>query len=340
MAISLGRLHPISRRYQIGACQISTRTEGLTIDGILDWLRTNRPKVYQEYGAEKLRHAIKTTLNQQPNRKERTVWQYEDGTWRLDNSVMGDASAKRTTEETAYTPITLGVSSTVGQTSDGSPGSYEDMPRSELQETRERHHTNDSDVAPAAVSRLQAENGLISIDSQPRAQVPGKEVDAGNETLRSHAATLSNFHACDQTPDRSQTLSLAQCEPAVGSTLTMSSNEPSSTESDQGPVELGGGSNQDGKDESDLGGIVRELRQMEQERKVQEQKMAAGHNDLPDISALTQTAEEAQRAAEAAKKALEEARAEQSQIIADELYLEKLTRRADLLPVRSRLDID
>ena len=85
---------------------------------------------------------------------------------------------------------------------------------------------------------------------------------------------------------------------------------------------------------------------------MQEQKIEAGHNSLPDVSRLTKSASEAQlaaaeaqrvadeeqRAAKTANKAAEDAQVEQSQLAADELYLEKLTQDSHVL--RAQLDID
>lgn len=104
---------------------------------------------------------------------------------------------------------------------------------------------------------------------------------------------------------------------------------------------------------------MRKLHWLRQERKLQAQKIEAGHNSLPDVSTLTQSAsdaqraadgaqraadeaqriaDEAQRAAETAKKAAEDAQAKQSQLAADELHLEELIR--DSTSLRAQLDID
>jgi uncharacterized phage infection (PIP) family protein YhgE len=98
---------------------------------------------------------------------------------------------------------------------------------------------------------------------------------------------------------------------------------------------------------------------MKQKRKLQAQKIEAGHNSLPDVNTLTQYASDAQRAAdeaqraadeaqriadekqrnaETANKAVEDAEAKQSQLAADKLYLEKLIR--DSASLRAQLDID
>jgi uncharacterized phage infection (PIP) family protein YhgE len=104
---------------------------------------------------------------------------------------------------------------------------------------------------------------------------------------------------------------------------------------------------------------VRDLHRLKQKRKIQEQKIEANHNSLPDVNTLTQSANEAkraadeaqraaveaqrianeaQRAAETAEKAVEDAQAKQSQLAADERYLQKLTHDSHIL--RARLDID
>jgi hypothetical protein len=91
---------------------------------------------------------------------------------------------------------------------------------------------------------------------------------------------------------------------------------------------------------------------LKQERKIQEQKIEAGHNSLPDFNTLTHSANEAkraadeaqraaveaQRAAETAEKAVDDAQAKQSQLAAIERYLKKLTQDSHIL--RAQLDID
>jgi hypothetical protein len=122
--------------------------------------------------------------------------------------------------------------------------------------------------------------------------------------------------------------------------LMTSNNEPCNTDENRGPVISWNDPEQDGKYEPDHGQIVRDLHRLKQERKLQEQKIEAGHNSLPDVFTLTQSANgaqraadesrraadeaqrianEAQRAAETARKAVEDGQEKRSQLAADEL---------------------
>ena len=104
---------------------------------------------------------------------------------------------------------------------------------------------------------------------------------------------------------------------------------------------------------------MRELRRIKEEREAKELEIEKGHNAMPDLSVLTQSAEGAQHAADEARRAAEEAQrvaeeahcvaeaerrtlekafAKKRQIAADELYREKLVRDSSLL--RSKLGID
>lgn len=136
-------------------------------------------------------------------------------------------------------------------------------------------------------------------------------------------------------------------------------NEPTNTVESQAPADPCDDSRRDSKDEPDYGQIIRELHRLRQERKLRAQKIEVGQNSLPDVNTLTQSAsdaqraadvaqraadeaqriaDEAQRAAETAKKAVEDAQEKQSQLAADKLYLEKLIR--DSTSLRVQLDID
>jgi hypothetical protein len=156
-----------------------------------------------------------------------------------------------------------------------------------------------------------------------------------------------------------QNEALAQSEHAAGSISLAPINEPTNTVESQAPTDPCDDPVQGDKDEPDYGQIVRELHRLKQERKLQAQKIEAGHSSLPDVNTLTQSAsdaqraadgaqraadeaqriaDEAQRAAETAKKAVEDAQAKRSELAADRLYLEKLTR--DSTSLRAQLDID
>jgi hypothetical protein len=136
-------------------------------------------------------------------------------------------------------------------------------------------------------------------------------------------------------------------------------DEPNNTVESRAPANPYDDPGSDGKDEPDYAQIVRELHHLKQERKLQAQKIEAGHNSLHDVNTLILSASNAQRAAdeaqraadeaqriadekqrnaETANKAVEDAQAKQSQLAADKLYLEKLIR--DSTSLRAQLDID
>ena len=329
--------------------------EGLTIDGILDWIRDHQPTYYQQRGSKTVRNAIQTALRQQSRRNKRTVWEYADGTWRLDKAVLAGPNAEETTETHAerqtYRKSVLVPSSVGGETSDGTSELYEVVPQSESQQSRKGDHETDQDVQPAAFLQSEPESRLTSIDNQPRAPAPEMHTNVGNETIQLRAATLRARTSDDQASDNDDTPT-HQSEPPVESTSTIHNDKPSGIEEAQVSVNSCDGTEQDGEDEPDFGAIVWELRRMKKKREAKELEIKKGHHTMPDLSVLTQSAEgaqhaadearraadEAQAVAEAANRALEEALAKQRQIVAAQLDLETLIRDSDLL--RSKLDID
>ena len=238
-----------------------------------------------------------------------------------------------------------------GQTSDGTSEFHEGVPQSELQQSRKGDNEPDQNVQPAAFLQTEPESRSTSIDSEPQAPAPKMHINVGNKTIQLPAATLRARTSDDQASDNDDTPT-HQSEPPVESTSTIHNDKPSGIEEAQVSVDSCDGPEQNGEDEPDFGAIVRELRRIKQERLMQEQRIKAGHDSLPDVSVLTQSvgeaqrvaneaqraADEAQRVAEVANKALEEALAKQRQIFAAELDLETLIRDSDLL--RSKLDID
>jgi hypothetical protein len=310
---------------------------------------------YQQRGSKTVRKAIQTTLRQQSRRNKRTVWEYADGTWRLDKAVLAGPNAEETTEAHAerqtYTKSVLVPSSVGGQTSDGTSELHEGVPQSELEQSRKGDNETDQDVQPAAFLQTEPESRSTSIDSEPQAPAPEMHINVGNKTKQLPAATLRARTSDDQASDNEDTPT-HQSEPPVESTSTIHNDKPSGIEEAQVSVDSCNGPEQNGEDEPDFGAIVRELRRIKQERYMQEQRIKAGHDSLPDVSVLTQSvgeaqrvaneaqraADEAQRVAEVANKALEEALAKQRQIFAAELDLETLIRDSELL--RSKLDID
>jgi hypothetical protein len=251
----------------------------------------------------------------------------------------------------------MDASSTGKRTSDGASESCEDTPRFEPQQTRERHYLGSQNTPSAAISRVRAEYRLASIESQPSHPSPRIDAQTEQENLASNKATPSATSAVNVSVNRNETLS--QSEPAAASISVTPDNEPNNTVESQAPANPGDDPGQDGRDEPDYGHIVRELHRLKQERKLQAQKIEAGHNSLPDVNTLTQSASDAQRAAdeaqraadeaqriadekqrnaETANKAVEDAQAKQNQLAADKLYLEKLIR--DSTSLRAQLDID
>jgi hypothetical protein len=352
------------RKSNLRLVQEALRTEpenGLSFDDIIDWLRTNRPAVYQECDEEKLRRAINATLKQQAQKTNPTIWQWENKNWQLDEALLAGASTKKDTERDtdrqAHIPSAMVTSSTGKRTSDGASESCEDTPRSELQQTRERHYLSSQNTPPAAMSRARAEYRLASIECQPSQPSPRIDAPTEEENLASNEPTTSATSAVSHPVNQNETL--AQSEPAAGSISVAPNNEPTNIVESQAPADPCDDSGRNGKGGPDYGQIVRELHRLKQERKLQAQKIEAGHNSLPDVNTLTQSASDAQRAAgeaqcaadeaqriadekqrnaETANKAVEDAQAKQSQLAAEKLYLEKLIR--DSTSLRAQLDID
>jgi hypothetical protein len=238
-----------------------------------------------------------------------------------------------------------------GQTSDGTSELHEGVPQSELEQSRKGDNETDQDVQPAAFLQTEPESRSTSIDSEPQVQAQEMDTNGGKEITGLRAATL-RAQASDEQASNNDDRPTQHSEPPVEITSTIHNDKPSGIEEAQVSVDSCNGPEQNGEDEPDFGAIVRELRRIKQERYMQEQRIKAGHDSLPDVSVLTQSvgeaqrvaneaqraADEAQRVAEVANKALEEALAKQRQIFAAELDLETLIRDSELL--RSKLDID
>ena len=333
--------------------------EPSSLEDIIKWIDTNRPATYQEYGAKKLRTAIQTSLNFQAKKVEskRKVWAYSGGLWQLHKAAVtvadDEESVDTYAERQASTPSML----VPGRTRDGTLESCENTPPSELRQTRERSHANSKTIPPTIVPQVQAESRLASIQSQPSVSSPEAYTQNVNENLASHGVAPSAPSPVGRSLHHEERLT--QTEPAAGRIPVTPNNESSNTVESRAPANSCGRPKQDGPDEPDYGQIVRDLHQLKQKRKIQEQKIEAGHNSLPNVDTLTQSAieakraadeaqraadeaqriaDEAQRAAETADKAVEDAQAKQSQLAADERYLKKLTQDSHIL--RAQLDID
>jgi hypothetical protein len=205
--------------------------------------------------------------------------------------------------------------------------------------------------------QVRAESRLATTESQPSHQLSEADTRIENENLASSEIALRATTAVGQSSHHSETL--VPNEPAARSISVTLNNERPDTEEFRGPADSCDHSGKYGKNKLDYGQIVLDLQKLKQERKMQERKIAAGHNSLPDVGTLTESAshaqraadgaqraadeaqriaDEAQRAAESAQKAVEDAEAKQSQLVADKLYLEKLAE--DSISLRAQLDID
>jgi hypothetical protein len=335
----------------------------LSLEEILKSIEINHPKVYNEYGPGKLRASLRTSLANQAKKVEskRTVWEYGGGTYRLHSPVVAvledEESVGTYTERRARTQSVSVPSSAGRRTFDGILESCENRAPSELRQTREKCQANSRGSSSAPASQVRAESRLATAESQPDHQSSEADTRIEYENLASSEIALSATTAVGHLSHHNETL--AQNEPAARSISVTLNTEPPNTEGCRGPADSCDHPRQYGKTNADYGQIVLNLQQLKQERKMQEQKIEAGHNSMPNVGTLTESAnhaqraadgaqraadeaqriaDEAQRAAESAKKAVEDAEAKQSQLDADKLYLEKLTEKS--ISLRVQLDID
>ncbi|KAM0716821.1 hypothetical protein Q7P37_007624 [Cladosporium fusiforme] len=328
--------------------------EPSSLEDILNWIRTNRSAVYQEYGAKKLRSAIQTSLSYQAKKVEskRTVWAYEGGTWQLHKAVAAVAddeqSADTYTERDVCTPSIL-VPSMGGAARNGTLESLEDTPPSTGRQTSERYNANGQNSPPAIVPS-KPKSRVASIESQPNRPSLEADAETENEELASNGAASSEPTAVGHSLKHNE--ALTQADPTAGGISMTPNNEPCNTEESRVPANSCDDPKQCGQDEPDYAQIVRDLHRLKQERQMQEQQIEARRNSLPSVSTLTQSAkeaqcaadeaqrvaDEAQRAAQTAKKAVEDAQTKQSQLAADQHRLKKLTEES--LFLRAQLDID
>jgi hypothetical protein len=224
-------------------------------------------------------------------------------------------------ETHTHTTSAMEAPSMGGRTS-GTFEPYKDTPRSPLQQTHERHNAINQNTLPGVVPPAEAVNRPASIGSQPRPLYPGTDVHTENGNLALDAATPTA-----PTAVHNETFT------RTGSAVDISESRD--------PVN----SCDDFKQEPDYQKIVLKLHDLKRERQMLEQKIEAGHNNLPDVSILTQTAneaqrvaDEAQRAAEAATKAVKDAQAKQSELAAHDLSLKELIQEYHGL--RAELNID
>jgi hypothetical protein len=330
--------------------------KSLSPEEILQWIETNHWGVYNEYGPGKLRKSLRKSLDNQAKKpvSKRTVWEYEGGTYQLHSPVVtvveDGESLGAYTERRAHTQSVSIPSSAGGRTFDGILEPCENGAPSELRQTREQCQADSRDSSHAPASQVRAESRLATTESQPSHQLSEADTRIENENLAWSEIALSATTAVGQSSHHSETL--VQNEPAARSISVTLNNERPDTEEFRGPADSCDHPGQYGKTKPDYGQIVLDLQQLKQERKMQEQKIEAGHNSLPDVGTLAQSASDARRAANGAQRAADEAKrradeaqcaveddeAKKSQLAADKLYLEKLTEESICL--RAQLDID
>jgi hypothetical protein len=292
---------------------------------------------------------------------KRTIWEYEDATYQIHNAVVAiaddEGSADTHTDRQACTPSLVALSSVGGRTFHSTSETCGNTPPSELRQTREQYYAGSQNTPPTIDIQVQAETRLASIESQPSHPLSEADAQIVTEDMASNEAVPNEMTAVSHSSDHDDTLN--PTEPAAGNIPVTPSNEPANIVGRQASASSCDGPGRDGKEEPDYGRIVRDLQQLKAKRKIQEHKIEAGHNSLPDVSTLTQSASDSQRAAEeaqraadevqriadearhaaeTAKKAVEDAEAKQSQLAADRLYLEKLTE--DSICLRAKLNID
>jgi hypothetical protein len=335
----------------------------LSLQDILESVRANHPDVYNTYGGRKLRDSLRTSLDRQARKVEskRTVWEYEGGTYRLHNPVVAAVADEESLDTCAEKHVRMQSmsvpSSTGGRTFDGTLEPYKNKATSELQQTREQRRADSQDSMPAPAPQVGAESRRASLASRPSHPHPEADAQNENEDLVSNEIVLSAATAVDHLlQDNDMLVPDAPTTRSISITLN---DEPNNTVESRAPANPYDDPGSDGKDEPDYAQIVRELHHLKQERKLQAQKIEAGHNSLHDVNTLILSASNAQRAAdeaqraadeaqriadekqrnaETANKAVEDAQAKQSQLAADKLYLEKLIR--DSTSLRAQLDID
>jgi hypothetical protein len=248
-------------------------------------------------------------------------------------------------------------SSTGGRTFNGTLEPYEHSTTSEVRQTREQRRADSQDSLPAPAPQLGAERRRASHASRPSHPHPEADAETEKEDLASNGIALGAATAVDHSLKQNATLAFN--EPTTRNISITLNDGPTNTVKSRAPANSYDDPGRNGKDEPDYAQIVRELRQLKQERRLQAQKIEAGRNSLPDVNTLAQSASDAQRAAdeaqraadeaqriadetqrdaETANKAVEDAQAKKSQLAADELHLEKLIR--DSKSLRVQLDID
>ena len=306
------------------------------------------------------------SLNFQAKKVEskRTIWAYSDGNsigkWQLHKPVVtvtdDEEGVDTNTERHTRKPPMPGHSSRGGTTRDSASVSCEDTPLSERRQTPE-HQTTSQNLSHTRVTRVQSESRPALIESESSHLPPEPCVRSADGNLASDGISHSAPNTVGHPSHHNEPL--MQADPATGNIPTAVNNEPFHAQDSRAPTILCDDFGKDSKDEPDYGQIVRDLRRLKHRRKVQEQKIEAEQNSLPDVTSLTTSAsdaqcaaDEAQRAAdeaqrnaddarltaETAKKAVKDAEVKHDQLAADKLDLANLIQDSDVL--RAQLGID
>jgi len=345
---------------------------GLTINGIVDWLRTNRATTYSELGGDTLRQGIRIALSQQKNRRNRKVWECEDKKWRLSGAFVTEQPMEEPREGDPSTPSASVNPSTEGpSTLDTDEGICrpESPQAQDIRSPNGQHVPSAAAVhqlvaAPASIPEVDAQNQCLSNSIQlPERTDPETDAYAAITVQLSQAPTLVDQSARNRADEGAQSYVLPLSDAADEGVVTGLDKGSSQDQQHQNPdipcsgidgenprePEHGSASTSDAHR---LGEIVQKLRKMTEDRKTREQKIEADRSALPDIKALTEKTEkarvrlselallleEAQRSTQVMEKALEEGLAKRNQLAKDEQSLTDLHRDYNL--VKSQLHID
>lgn len=335
---------------------LSSKPEGMTIHGILEWLRSNG--VYQVDEEEKFRDGVRVALRRQTESKNRQVWEYQDTTsskalWKLDNVS--------TPERSVHASCTIHHSSKKGPSVEHSIQTNEETqpvdntpataaPPANAQHVSATLEQNHAGAMTSGLPRTEWGHGYFREDSRIESSAPDNNVRAETDTQGRIASPTLDPVKNVRTPSRIETRTHQQGKYAVASTSANVEPNPWQAEAIQEPTN--NAISEEGKNERDYGAIVRELQRLRRERKTQEQKVKIELEAVPDIAVLQKNAdeatakevelaslaEEAQQKAEDERRKLKDAMLQKSQAKALEEYLERICRRSHDL--RRQLDID
>lgn len=331
--------------------------DGLTVDEIVDWIRLKRRSLYDEFGEDEIEKRIQRTLSHQQNRNKPKVWRCADGKWRLSEAWIG---AKRMDEAGEASMSTPAVSDCQSTEEVRTPDAHEDVPQHDSPCGPVTGSANDRDVrTPSTVVHRVIEQSDVLPAATQHGEFRSKDSlwGASSEARTcaeplGHVNTLDSpvtHHRLSADPERPSVERSRSRDRAANAALDSVALEQ---EVEQVAQATRDSSSQVGCTEFDYGTIVRKLQQRKQERKIQEAKIEAGRDALPDIDALTARAEqakarraeqerlleEAKKSVQSAEGALEAALSGQDQLQKEEQALQDFIRGSEVL--RSQLDID